>query len=374
MAPVKRPPVRFVDLGAQYFAHRAELDRAVARVLRDGRFILGPAVESFERRFARFIGVRHAIGVGSGLDALRLILEGLELRPGEEVVIPASTYVATALAVTHAGGKVVLADCDPGTYNLDPEALRRALTARTRAVIPVHLAGQPANMDEITAIAREKKIAVIEDCAQSVGALYAGKKTGRLGVAGAFSFYPGKNLGAYGDGGAVTTDDDRLAARLRRLRNYGQDEKYVHLERGWNTRLDSIQASVLEAKLGHLAAWNAARARHAARYRELLTSVGDLAFQSPEPKASHVHHLFCVETSRRDALAARLAREGIETVIHYPIPIHLQKAYAELGYREGSYPNAERRCRRTLSLPMFPELTEAQLGRVAKAVKEFFAR
>jgi dTDP-4-amino-4,6-dideoxygalactose transaminase len=366
--------VRFVDLDAQYKAVKPAVQKAVAGVLRDGQFILGPRVESFEKKFAAFVGVKHAVGVATGLEALRLPLEVLKLEPGDEVVVPASTYIATALAVSHAGGKVVLADCDPGTYNLDPEAFRRAITPRTRAVIAVHLAGQAADMDAIGAIAREKGIAVIEDAAQAAGARFKGKRCGSLGWAAAFSFYPGKNLGAYGDGGMVTTDDGALAARLRRMRNYGQDVKYVHLERGWNARLDAVQAAILEAKLPRLDKWNAARAKHAALYRKKLSGVGDLSFQTVDPRAAHVYHLFCVETEWRDELAAHLDERGVETVIHYPTPIHLQKAYADLGRSAGSFPNAERRCRRTVSLPMFAELTDRQISRVVAAVEEFFAR
>ncbi len=364
--------IRFVDLPAQYKSIKPEIDRAVLGVLKDCRFILGPRVESFEKKFAKFCGVKHAIGVASGLEALRLPLLALGLGPQDEVIVPASTFIATAIAVSHAGAKLVLADCDRGTGNLDPEAFRRAITPRTKAVIPVHLAGQPANMGAIMKIASERGIPVLEDAAQAAGASYGGKPCGSIGLAGAFSFYPGKNLGAYGDGGAITTDDDELAARLRRLRDYGSDVKYVHVEKGWNARLDALQAAVLEVKLKRLPKWNAVRARHAKRYRELLAGVGDVSFQAPEPRAEHIYHLFCVETTRRDELAAHLKKRGVESVIHYPIPVHLQKAYADLGLEAGSFPNAERRSDRTLSLPMFPELTDAQLRGVAKAVQEFY--
>ena len=363
--------IPFVDLQAQYRSIEAEVQAAMRGVIQTGGFILGPEVEAFEKQFAAFSGAAHCVGVSNGLDALTLSLRALGIGPGDEVVVPASTYIATALAVTAAGAKVVLADCD-ATANLDPGALRAALTSRTKAVMPVHLAGQPADMDEILAIAKSKSLAVVEDAAQAHGALYKGRPCGSMGVLAGFSFYPGKNLGAYGDGGAVVTGDAALAEKLRKLRNYGQRVKYEHEELGGNYRLDGLQAAVLSVKLARLRSWNEARARHAARYRELLSGVGDLEFQKPLDATTHVYHLFFVETARRDELQKHLAAAGVDSGIHYPKAVHEQACYTSLAYKAGAFPVAERRARRTLSLPMYAELSSAQLEAVAAAVRSFF--
>jgi dTDP-4-amino-4,6-dideoxygalactose transaminase len=366
--------VPFVDLVAQHRALAAELTAALAAVLERGDFILGEAVATFERAFAAYIGVRHAVGVGNGGDALALALQAARIGPGDEVILPANTYIATALAVSSVGARPVLVDCDPATYTLDVAAVAAALTPRTRAVIPVHLAGQPAAMAPLLDLARARDLVVIEDAAQAHGARYRGRTCGALGALGCFSFYPSKNLGACGDGGMVVTDDAALAARLRLLGNYGQREKYVHVVRGRNSRLDTLQAAILAVKLPHLEAWNAARRRHAARYRELLAGVGDLTFQQPSPEDTPVYHLFIIETARRAALQRYLAARGVQTGIHYPIPIHLQAAYADLGYRPGAFPHAERLAQRALSLPMYPELTDAQIAYVADCIRAFFAQ
>lgn len=365
--------VPFVDLKAQYAAIREEVRAAIDRVLESAGFILGPAVAEFEEAFAAFCGTREAVGVSSGLDALRLALMAIDIGPGDEVILPANTYIATALAVSALGARPVLVDCDPRTYEIDPERIAAAITPRTRVIIPVHLAGQPAAMDAVLAIAARHGLAVIEDAAQAHGALYRGRPCGSLGLMGCFSFYPGKNLGAYGDGGAVTTNDLELAARLRRLRDYGQRVKCEHVEQGLNARLDALQAAVLNVKLRYLPAWNAARARHAETYRAMLEGVGDLAFQQRVPETTHIYHLFVVETDHRDALQQHLAERGIATGIHYPVPIHLQPAYAALGYRCGDFPAAERLARRMLSLPMYAELQPEQIAAVVAAVREFYS-
>lgn len=364
--------IPFVDLMAQYRTTEAEVKAAIEEVLTRQDFILGRSVAQFERAFAAFIGVEHAVGVASGLDALRLTLQALDVGPGDEVILPANTYIATALAVSAVGARPVLVDCDPRTYNIDVTQLAAAITPRTRAILPVHLAGQAADMDPIQAIAARQGLAVIEDAAQAHGTRYKGRPCGALGQAGCFSFYPSKNLGAYGDGGAVTTGDGALAARLRRLGNYGQEQKYVHVEKGLNSRLDTLQAAVLGVKLRHLERWNRARAACAAVYRELLAGVGDLVIQEPAPDSTHIYHLFIVETEARDALQQHLRAAGIETNIHYPRPIHLQQAYADLGYGHGDFPVAERLAERTLSLPMFAELTHAQIQRVVSEIRRFF--
>lgn len=369
---MKRPAaIPFVDLKAQYRTLAPELRAAIGGVLGSGNFVLGPWVERFEREFARFVGTPHAVGVSSGLDALHLALMALDIGPGDEVVVPASTFIATALAVSASGAKPVLVDCDAGTFNLDPAGLKAAFSRRTKAVIAVHLAGQPADMRAIMKFARSRKVPVIEDAAQAHGALYHGKQCGSLGLIGAFSFYPGKNLGAYGDGGMVTTRDSRLAERIRRLRHYGQRAKYEHVEKGLNARLDAVQAAILSVKLKHLDRWNALRNAHARRYLRLLSGTPGLSFQEALPGATHVYHLFLVETSARDGLREHLRRAGIEAGIHYPQPIHLLEAYRDLGHRKGDFPNAERHARRTLSLPMYAELQPSQIQRVAAEVSAF---
>ena len=364
--------VPFVDLVAQYHSIKKEVDAAINKVLMQCNFILGTEVEEFEAAFARFIGVTHGIAVSSGLDALRLTLHALGIGEGDEVIVPANTFIATALAVSAIRAKPVLVDCDRNTYNIDPELIEPAVTRRTRAIMPVHLTGQAADMDAVLDVAKRHQLHVIEDAAQAHGALYKGRACGSLGTAGCFSFYPGKNLGAYGDGGMITTHDAELAAKLRRLRHYGQDAKYHHDEKGLNARLDTVQAAVLNVKLRNLRNWNETRAKHAHRYRQLLEGVGDIRFQQQATFSTHIYHLFIIETDRRNEMQKHLSAAGIHTNIHYPIPIHLQKAYKDLGHKEGDFPHAERAAKRMLSLPMFSELTNAQINRVADSIKEFF--
>ena len=363
--------IAFVDLHAQHQPLRAALDRAIGEVVASGQFILGPQVAAFEQRFAAYCGARHAIGVGNGMDALRLALMALDVRGGDEVILPANTYVATALAVSAVGAVPVLVDCDPRTYNLDPRGLERAVTPRTRVIMPVHLTGQAADMDAVMAVAERRGLHVIEDAAQAHGAAWRGRRCGSIGAVGCFSFYPSKNLGAFGDAGMAVTNDDALARRLAQLRNYGQSQKYEHVAAGLNSRLDSLQAAVLAVKLPHLDRWNEARVSRAARYRAALRGVGDLRLQEIAPGATSVYHLFVVETEHRDRLRRHLADAGIDTGVHYPVPIHLQPAYAA-GYRMGQFPHTEALARRSLSLPMFPELRDDQVDAVAAAIRRFF--
>jgi len=365
--------VPFVDLAAQQASLQTEIGAAIQRVLAECNFVLGPQVEEFERNFARFVGCQHAVGVSSGLDALRLALIGMDIGLGDEVILPANTYIATALAVSAAGARPVLVDCDPQTYNIDVNLIEPAVTPRTKAIIPVHLTGQAADMDPILEVAGRHGLRVIEDAAQAHGTLYKGRSCGTVGSVGCFSFYPSKNLGAYGDGGMVTTNDPELATRMSWLRNYGQTAKYRHTEKGLNARLDTLQAAILSVKLRHLPQWSKARAAHAKVYRELLGGVGDLVFQQEAWYSTHVYHLFIVETEWRDALRKHLDEHEIQTSIHYPIPIHLQRAYKDLAYGEGDFPKAERLAKRVLSLPMFPELQWEQIERVAKETETFFA-
>ena len=365
--------VPFVDLRAQYRQIAGEVDAAIRGVLERCDFILGSAVSDLEARFAGFVEARHAVGMSNGLDALRLALLAAGVRAGDEVIVPANTFVATALAVSGVGAHPVLVDCDRRTFNLDVAQIEDAVTPRTRAIMPVHLAGQAADMDPILEIGRRRDLMVVEDAAQAQGTKYRGRRCGSLGLAAGFSFYPAKNLGAYGDAGMVTTSDERLAERLRRLGNYGQAAKYEHVEQGLNARLDTLQAAVLDVKLRHLEGWNAARARHAARYRALLAGVGDVVTPEEAGYSTHIYHLFMVETGRRDALRAHLAARGIETGIHYPTPIHLQAAYRELGHHAGDFPRTEALAERLLSLPMYPELADWQIERVAEETRAFFA-
>lgn len=369
----KARSVPFVDLQAQYRSLSGEIRAAVEEVLSNCNFILGQQVFEFEQTFARFVGVEHAVGVGSGLDALRLALAALGIGPGDEVILPANTFIATALAVSSAGARVVLVDCDASTYNLDVTKLAPAITSRTRAILPVHLTGQPADMDAVLEIAARNGLQVIEDAAQAHGALHRRHACGSMGIAGCFSFYPAKNLGAAGDGGIITTRDAEVAQRARTFRSYGETSKYHHTERGWNARLDTLQAAILRVKLPYLPQWNRQRQCHAELYRQLLNGVGDLRFQSLQPETTHVYHLFMIETSHRDALRKYLDERGVQTGIHYPTPIHLQPAYADLGYRPGDFPSAEGLAKQILSLPMYAELETDQIHYVCDQIRGFFA-
>ena len=363
--------VPFVNLQAQYQALAAEIRAAVDEVLTDCNFILGRQVHEFEQAFAAQVGVAHAIGVSSGLDALRIALAALDIGPGDEVIVPANTYIATALAVSSMGARVVLVDCDASTYNLDPAKLERAITSRTRVVIPVHLTGQPADMGPILEIAERRGLQVLEDAAQAHGARYRGQTCGSMGIAGCFSFYPAKNLGAAGDGGMIVTQNGKLAQRARKLCNYGEVVKYEHAEKGFNARLDTIHAAILQVKLPHLDGWNQKRAQNAQRYRHKLAKIPGVGLQGVLSDCTHVYHLFMIQVARRDALRQFLQDHGVQTGIHYPTPIHLQAAYADHGWRKGDFPVAEEATSRIVSLPMFPELTAEQIDYVCERIGEF---
>jgi len=362
--------IPFLDLRAAYLELKDEFDEAVARVLSSGWYLLGPEIEAFEREFAAFTGVRHCIGVGNGLDALHLSLRAMGIGPGDEVIVPGNTYIATWLAVTYAGATPVPVEPDPRSFNLAADKIESAITKRTRAVIPVHLYGQPADMDPVSEIARQYGLWILEDAAQSHGACYRGRRTGALGDAAGWSFYPAKNLGALGDGGAVTTNDDDLAQRVRRLRNYGSRVKYVHEDQGFNSRLDEIQAAILRVKLRFLDAWNDRRRQIAAQYlRELKDTSLTLPFVPDW--AEPVWHLFVVRSRERDSLQQYLQQAGIGVSIHYPLPPHLQAAYRGLGLGEGSLPLSEMISREVLSLPIGPHLTEAQVSTVIRAIRGY---
>lgn len=366
--------IPFVDLSRQYRSIQADIEAAIAGVFADSSFILGPAVDDFEKAFAQFLNVAEVVGVGNGLDALRLALSALGVGPGDEVILPVNTYIATALAVSAAGAKPVLVDCDPASFEIVPGCVEAAITPRTKAVIPVHLTRQAAPMDAILAIGARHSLSIIEDAAQAHGTAYKGARCGSIGELGCFSFYPGKNLGACGDGGGIATNNEDLARRLRELRNNGQRNKYHHVSKGLNSRLDSIQAAILKVKLAHLEAWNTARRRNAAWYRALLNGAGDLRFQEPSGDSLHNYHLFVVTTEHRDRLRRYLEAASVETGIHYPRPIHCQPAYADLNYMKGQFPHAERLARTMLSLPMFPELRLTEIEYVANVIRKFFGQ
>jgi len=366
--------VPFLDLTEQYRSIREEVDEAVQRVVSSQAFILGPEVEAFEAEMAAFVGVPHAIGVASGTDALLLPLEALEPEPGDEVIVPAFTFFATAGAVWNAGFTPVFCDVDPVTFNVTPETVDAAWSDRTRAVIPVHLFGQMAPMEELLAMARERGATVIEDAAQAIGATRSGRPAGSVGDVGAFSFFPTKNLGGFGDGGMVTTSDDRMAETVRTLRVHGGRQMYHHERVGTNSRLDALQAAVLRVKLGHLATWSAERGENACTYHGLLADVPEVIPPATDPDNRHVFNQYTVRARRRDELRAFLVDRDIGSGVYYPVPLHLQPCFSELAYEPGSLPVSEALCDEVLSLPVFPELGAGRARRVASAIQDFFAR
>jgi dTDP-4-amino-4,6-dideoxygalactose transaminase len=366
-------PVPFVDFKARLAAVRGEIDAAITRVLDSGVFILGPEGEAFEREAALALGAKDCVAVANGTEALQLALEAVGVGPGDDVVTSPLSAAFTALAIARTGAKPLFADLDPDTLNVDPAAMGRALTTRTKALVPVHLYGHPADMDPILEIARDRGLAVVEDACQAHGARYKGRAVGTLGGIGALSFYPTKNLGALGDGGAVLVDDAAAAARLRRLRNGGQSDRYRHELLGVNSRLDEIQAAVLRVGLRHLEAWTARRRALAALYTRELEGTG-LRLPVERPYARAVCHLFVVRHPQRDALADALRERGVGTLVHYPIPLHLQPAFASLGGRRGDLPVAEQAAAEVLSLPLFPEMTDDQVLAVARTVRDVLAR
>jgi dTDP-4-amino-4,6-dideoxygalactose transaminase len=359
--------VPFLDLAAAYGELRGEIDDAVCRVLARGWYILGDEVRAFEEEFASYCGTAHCIGVSNGLDALHMVLRAWDIGAGDEVIVPAHTFVATWLAVSYAGAVPIPVDVNPATYNLDPELVEAAITPRTRAIIPVHLYGQPAQMDAIMAIAERDGLKVLEDAAQAHGASFRTRRAGSLGHAAAFSCYPVKNLGAHGDAGAVTTDDPELARRVRLLSNYGSERKYAHEEKGFNCRLDELQAAVLRVKLRHLDAWNARRRDLAAFYLDHLDGTGLVLPAVPE-QSDPAWHLFVVRSRNRDALQKALKREGVDTLVHYPVPPHLQPAYSE--YANLRLPVANTVASEVLSLPIGPHLATEQARHVVRACRE----
>lgn len=363
--------IPFVDLQAQYRTIEADVRAALDRVLARGWYVLGEEGTAFEAEFAAWVGTEYAVGVGSGTEAIHLALRAVGAGHGDEVITVANTCVPTVAAIGASGATPVLVDAHPDTLTLDPGTLEAAITPRTRAIVAVHLYGHPCDMDPIVAVARARGIAVIEDCAQAHGSRYRGRACGTLGDLGAFSFYPSKNLGALGDGGAITTNNADYAAQLKRLRNYGEDTRYYHTVPGFNSRLDEMQAAVLRTKLPHVAGWNEARRGLATRYAEVLREL-PLTLPPAAAWAESNVHLYPVRTPERDGLQAHLKDAGVQTLMHYPVPIHLQPAYTGLGYRAGDFPVAEGACATVLSLPMYPELAEDAPGRIGAAARRFF--
>jgi dTDP-4-amino-4,6-dideoxygalactose transaminase len=359
--------IPYADLRRQYRAIKPEIDEAVLRVLDSTQFILGEEVAAFEREFAAYCGTADAIGVNSGTSALHLALLAADIGPGDEVITVPFTFVATAAAIVYTGATPVFVDIDPETFTMAPAAIEQVITPRTKAILPVHLYGHAADMDPILDIARRRGLVVIEDAAQAHGAAYKGRPCGSMGAMAAFSFYPGKNLGAYGEGGAVVTSDPALAKKIRVMRSWGEERRYEHSVKGFNYRMDGIQGAILRVKLRHLEAWTGARRARAAEYARAFAGSG-IATPVERPDCRHVYHVYAVRLSQRDSARAALQAAGIQTGVHYPIPIHLQPAHADLGYGRGDFPVSEQAASQVLSLPMFPEMTIEQVEQVAAAV------
>lgn len=363
--------IPLVDLKAQYQTIKPEVNSAIKNVLESTHFILGEEVTSFEQKFAKFQDTKYAAGVANGLSALELGMRASGIGEGDEVITPVNSFIASSSAISFTGAKPVLADCEESSFNIDPTKIEEKITKKTKAIMPVHLYGRPADMDHILKIAEKYNLLVVEDACQAHGASYKGKKVGSIGTFGAFSFYPGKNLGAYGDGGMLTTNNEQLIKTVSSMRNYGQTKRYHHRYLAWNSRLDTIQAAILLVKLKYLKSWSEARLNAAKLYNKLLKDLPIITPQIPEDSI-HVFHLYVIRTPKRDLLSDYLNKKGIATGLHYPVPIHLQEAYKQLGYSKGDFPVAEKLSQEILSLPMFPELKETEIEFIAKQIKKFF--
>ena len=362
--------VPFVDFSQQYQAVKDQIDRGLKSVFEKGNFILGEEEKDFEVQFARFCGTKHAVGVNSGTDALYLALGALDISIGDEVIIPTFTFIATALCISYTGAKPVFVDIEEETYNVDPQKLEEAITEKTKAIILVHLYGQTANMDEMTTIAKKYNIPIIEDACQAHGATYKGKKTGSLGDIGCFSFYPTKSLGAFGDGGIVVTNREEISEKIQMLRDYGRKDRYEYKIKGYNSRLDTVQAVVLSAKLKYLDEWNKMRNRQAAYYCEQLKDIPGVIVPVTGKDRTHVFQTFAIRVPDRNAICEEMNSKGVSALIHYPIPIHLQEAYADLGHKKGDFPVSEMVADEVLSLPMFPHISNEKIDYVCASLKE----
>ena len=366
--------VPFLDLKAQYATIRDEVHDAMNRVMEKTAFAGGPFVQEFEESFAVYCQTKYAVGVSNGTAALWLALAALEIGPGDEVITVPNTFIATAEAISFAGARPVFVDIDEQTHTMDPAAIEAAITPRTKAVIPVHLFGQMADLHPIMQVARKHNLYVIEDAAQAHGATYQGRRAGSIADIGCFSFYPGKNLGAYGEAGGVVTNDKDIADRIRMIRDHGQAKKYYHNIVGWNARMDGLQGAVLSVKLKYIDEWNESRRRHAGAYDELLQDVDGVISPKVAPYGTHVYHIYALRIQNRDDVIAELKQMGVSCGIHYPVPLHLQKAYADLDYKEGDFPISEKCCSEYVSLPMFPELTQEHIQHVVSSLKQVQAK
>ncbi len=364
--------VPFLDLKVQYESIKDEIHTAVQKVCENCAFAGGPFVADFEKSFATFCGTKYAVGVASGTDAIWAVLVAIGIGPGDEVITVPNTFMATAEAITFSGAKPVFVDIDEQTYNINPELIESAITPRTKAIIPVHLYGQTADMDSVIKIAAKHNLYVIEDACQAHGSEYNGKRAGSMGIAGCFSFYPGKNLGAYGEAGAITTNDDDLVKKLYMFRDHGQNKKYYHSIVGWNARMDGLQGAILNVKLKYLGKWNEARRKNAQLYNDYLAEVDEIITPIEAAYGKHIYHVYAARVKNRDALMSALESKDIHCGIHYPIPIHIQDAYRFLGYKKGSFPVAEKCANELISLPMFPELSKEHIARVSDGIKEFY--
>ena len=364
--------VPFVDLKSQYLSIKNEIDNAISAVLENASFILGKAVTNFEQEFAKVHEVKYCYGVSSGTDGNHLVLWALGIGPGDEVIIPVNTFIATAWGATLCGAKPVFVDCHGKSYNIDPEKVEEKISARTKAIVAVHLYGQAADMDPLSEIARRHNIFLVEDCAQAHLAEYKGKKVGGLSKASSFSFYPGKNLGAYGEGGAVATNDTDLAMKFKMMRDHGTSTKYYHDIEGHNYRMEGLQGAVLGVKMRYIEKWTESRRSHASSYNKYLSGIDGISTPDEMAYAKHVYHLYVISAKNRDKLQKHLQNKGIATGLHYPVPLHLQKVFNNLGYKKGDFPIAEKFADEMLSLPMYPELTEEQIQYVCDSIKEFY--
>lgn len=365
--------VPFLDLKAQYHAIKAEIDQAVQQVMDDAAFAGGPYVEKFEKQWAQFCHCKEAVGVGSGTEAIWMALLAADIGPGDEVITVPHTFIATAEAITYCGATPVFVDIEERTYNMDPSLIEDVITPKTKAIIPVHMYGQTADMDPIMEIARRHDLFVIEDACQAHGAEYKGKKAGSIGHAGCFSFYPGKNLGAYGEAGAIVTHSPELAQKMRIFRDHGQPEKYCHSMIGWNARMDGIQGAVLSVKLSHLEHWNHMRRKHAKSYHQQLADIDRIVLPVEAENCKHIYHLYEIRVKDRDNLIAALKKKDIHCAIHYPVPVHLQQAYGFMGLKPGSFPVSERIAAEIVSLPMFPELTQPMIDAACGEIRNLCA-
>lgn len=366
--------VPFIDFSEQYRAIKDQIQSGLKRVFEKGDFILGEAARDFEKEFARYCGVRYGVGVNSGTDALYLAVSAFDIGEGDEVILPAFTFIATALCISYTGARPVFVDIEEDTYNIDPQKIEKAITKRTKAIIPVHIYGQVADMEDIQAVAKFHKLQVIEDAAQAHGATYQKKKAGAIGDVACFSFYPTKGLGAFGDAGMIVTDNEKIYKVALMLRDYGRQGRYEHKVKGYNSRLDTVQAVVLSAKLKYLDEWNAMRCRNARHYNQLLGEGNGIIIPTVKYDRTHVFQTYAVRLRNRDKILKRLKEKNIDALIHYPIPLHLQEAYKDLGYRKGDFPVSEEVAKEILSLPMYPHMHKKQVEYVAENLKKLVSR